>query len=72
MAMLRTAQCDICGKTKVEKDYGLGWKSWCIIQGIAAHAPDNGEPLTTENTSMMLCEEHKNKVADFITKLQEE
>ena len=72
MAMLRTAKCDICDRTETEKVYGSGWEGWAIIQGIAAVEPNKDEPLTTSNTSMMLCPHHKMNVAEFISKLQEE
>ncbi len=72
MAMLRTAKCDICDRTETENVYGNGWEGWAIIQGIAAIEPDNDKPLTTENTSMMLCPHHKMNVAEFIDKLQED
>ena len=72
MAMLRTAKCDLCETTQTEKVYGNGWEGWAIIQGIAAVEPDKDKPLTTENTSIMLCPKHKNDVANFIGTLQEE
>jgi len=72
MPMLRTGKCDLCERIETEKVYGSGWEGWCIIQGIAAKAPEDGVPLTTENTSMMLCPFHKDQVSEFINKLQEE
>lgn len=70
MAMLRTASCDICDEKKTEEVYGSGWEGWAIIQGIAAVAPDDSKPMTTQNTSMMLCEKHKLDVANFIDTLK--
>lgn len=66
MAILRTACCDICKQQSTEEMQGGGWPGWSILQGIAAEKPQDDQPLTTENMSMMLCPKHTGLVAQFI------
>lgn len=66
MAILRTACCDICGEQATEIMQGGGWAGWSILQGISATKPQDDQPLTTENMSMMLCPKHTQRVAQFI------
>jgi len=70
MSMLRIAKCDVCSTSETEKSYGVGWEDWCIIQGIAAVAPDKRTPTTTENTSMILCPLHKDLLVKYVDSMQ--
>jgi len=74
MLFSRKVSCDICNIKEEEKDFGLGWSGWAIINGIGATEPENEKSLTKENMELYLCPLCKIKVSEFLTvlKLREE
>ncbi len=56
MAILRKAQCDICGKEEYERGPGKGWNGWIIIQGVVLDGVDN--PI--------FCEECRDTIMGFV------
>lgn len=70
MGMARQIQCDVCKKTETEKEHGIGWPGWAIINGIAAVEPKEDESLKDENMRFMLCPEHALSTSNFLTDLQ--
>lgn len=62
MSIIRTIQCDVCGKALEEDKPGHGWPGWGALQGISL----DGVPDPS------LCPFDKGKVADFIDKLKQE
>lgn len=41
MAIIRTINCAVCGKTEVEKEQNIGWPGWSCIQGVALNNEAN-------------------------------
>lgn len=63
MSMLRTIKCDMpnCNAQETEREYGVGWNNWSIVNGICLTKPERPSDL-----QLNLCPEHTIRLADFI------
>lgn len=62
MAIQRTITCDICGKTEIERVFGMGWKDWGQILGKINEKGD---------TEFGLCPEHLEDIILIALELKE-
>lgn len=72
MSIVRTIVCDVCGLKNNENEIAGGFPGWCVIQGIGSKERLKDTPEVAEHSQYVLCADHKNEVAKFITKLEEE
>lgn len=66
----RIATCDICQRSQEEQAYGVGWAGWSNIKGIGASKADGAVKM--ENLEMHLCTACTNKLAAFLSSMQED
>ncbi len=72
MTILRTIKCDLCEDSHTEIDYGNGFPGWCIIQGISKLDATEDRPMVQEDTQSTFCPVHKELIARYIKKLNED
>ena len=67
----RSVTCDICGYEEREKAFGAGFAGWCIVNGIGAREPGEGESIQNEHLEMYICPDCRTDVSILINELQE-